>query len=124
MYCGGVMPGRRQGEVLASTMQAAQIRTAKGSTLLRRRSTWPILVYYLSMVCSHHCLIGMMRLLLDTVLPHHIIFFYTGRDRINNGSWSICAHSIAIGWYMIVLWDKLSLKWSYCTSVTSHIICF
>ena len=37
-----------QGHVLASTLPRAQNRTAKGSTLLRRRSTLPILLYYLS----------------------------------------------------------------------------
>ena len=50
MYGGGVMPAGGQGQVLASTMPRAQNRAAKFSTLLRRRSTLPIQVYYLSML--------------------------------------------------------------------------
>ena len=37
-----------QGQGLASTMPREQNRVAKGSTLLRRRSTLPIWEYYLS----------------------------------------------------------------------------
>ena len=46
MYIGGAMPGRRAG---SGTMPRAQKRAAKGSTLLQRQSTLPILLYYLSM---------------------------------------------------------------------------
>ena len=50
VYGGGVMSGRRAGQVLTSTTLRAQNRTAKGSTLLRRRSTLPIYEHYLSTI--------------------------------------------------------------------------
>ena len=42
-----------QGPVLASTMPRAQNRAAKGSTLIRRRSTLPIWVNFFSVVVPH-----------------------------------------------------------------------
>ena len=53
VYDGGVMTGRRAGSGVEKYMQWAQDRAAKGSTSSRRRSTFPIWVYYLSSVCLH-----------------------------------------------------------------------
>ena len=53
MYGSGVMPGWRAGSGVGyGILLRAQNRAAKGSTLLRRRSTLPIWLYYNSKACS------------------------------------------------------------------------
>ena len=70
MYSGGLMPGRRVGLGVGKTVQCQEPKT--GQQKVRRRSTLPILVYYLSMplsvakIAHNHC-IPLLFFVLDNV---------------------------------------------------------